>query len=395
MSSSSPGGSTRTVFHVLDWRDGGPVVAWSIGALMRHAVAGERHRVVFVGSDEELGRARVWLGGGGDGDDVVSVVVPRLTRSAVRGCVADGGGGDVVLAWSGGALRRCFDWGGRGGGRVKGLLGRRVDGGMRGRGWLVRAAEGGCVAFGSEWARAGSGMDGGAPVLPLPAPMVGAGDARRDRGWMGLEDADRRFVIAGVGWPGRDVCASRVSYICGVLAIGGHDGAAIVPCDASDLGRATLFAHRHDDAWAVFACDGSDARFVSCADVALWCGHGGATRAACGTLPDGVRSRRCVPLAESLLLPLALGIPVVSERVPATAELLGAGAGDDGGEGDGDVGWLTPAEDRLAMDRRVYSVMVDPAGARARQGARAAGILRSRDGARFAERVRAWLWDGV
>jgi hypothetical protein len=199
-----------------------------------------------------------------------------------------------------------------------------------------------------------------------------------------VADADERLTIAAVGWPGRAVSATRASYIAGVLAIGGRKSAAMVPRDAEDLERAARFAHRHGEAWPVFAVDGSDARAVCAADVALWCGHPGAMLEAAGRLPRGVRSKRGVPLVESLLLPLALGVPVVAESVAGTRELLG-----EGGR------CLTPVGDRLVMNRSAFAMLTDLDGARTAFAAQAAEIVAARSPSVFAEAFARWVagWD--
>lgn len=360
------------VIHLLDWAACGPPAAWAIAALRQHDHA-RTHRVILLGSQRDAHAAQHWLGSPADAVHTPSSLFMLPTHLLRH----DDAKHAAVVAWSWRSFKAARL---RAGQRKLGFLLQPIP---RQR-WRATAPPAASIGFASASARDASRSGfASSPVLPLPVPELPNQHElqRSKRAWSGLDDAAQRYAIAGVGWPGRAVSGTRVSYLAGVLAIGGHPSVAIVPSDADDLERARRFAHRHNDAWPVFTVAADAAEPILAADIALWCGHPAAMLELAGRLHAGMRVMHAPLLAEMLLLPLALGVPVIAESVSGTREVFSGEASR----------WLTAVGDRLAMNRLAFAILTNAAGAADEHRAHARSIVESRAPEGFAIAFSQWL----
>jgi hypothetical protein len=380
----------QTVIHLLDWDDCGPPAAWSIAALRAHDRE-RSHRVLLLGTRADAALASQWLPGPIDAIGHRPSATPLLpivrrpvppavfaTREPGAAAPLDDTERALIVAWS---WRAATMYEPQRSQRMLGCFLRPAP--ARALPWQ-RLPDPASVCFASADAqRRSGGAYADTTVLPLPVPertQQDIHDCAAHRATLDGVPAGR-WAFVGVGWPERAISATRISYLAGVLQIGGHPSAALIPQRASDFERATRFAHRHNDAWSVHACNDADPRPCAAADMAVWCGHPAAMLALDGRLPDGHRIIGHPPLAESLLYAIALGVPFVAESVPATRELL-AGTSER---------VLTPVGDRLAMNRAAYAILTDADGARGSWQEIAGFVRAQRPAVGFAQRFGQWL----
>jgi len=180
-------------------------------------------------------------------------------------------------------------------------------------------------------------------VVPFPIEAARFDPSRRKnfRDDWGLTDATT--VIAAIGDPAASSDARMIGYQAGVLSIAGRSTAAIVHPLARDVERARRFrGHHRDREWEIVTEDRPIWEWLPACDACVWTDDPG--------LRAGSPLRRMPPSPLALAWVAAAGIPIITEDVPATRDLLPSDA----------ACFVTPGN-RLELNRALLRVIDDHA----------------------------------
>ncbi|HVZ94212.1 MAG TPA: hypothetical protein VG797_06855 [Phycisphaerales bacterium] len=165
-----------------------------------------------------------------------------------------------------------------------------------------------------------SEMGHGGLAIPFPVEIRRDDDhhvrAARRAEW-GLSDSD--IAIGAVGEPASSVDAFAVSFVAGVLGVGGVKAAAIVPEGARFIERARRHSMAHEHPWPVIVDPRPPWEVLRGCDLAVWSCRRPAS--------DHGRSMNPAPSVSALAWPAAMGVPIIAHEAPGVAETVGGEAG--------------------------------------------------------------------